>query len=75
MSIIEILSLSISDCRTSLRPTEIPSVYTFIIGGNKLMNPDHICASGETVVKFIKENTGNREDIKFGEIICLSPYK
>jgi hypothetical protein len=72
---IENLYLLLSAHRISLRPTEIPSVYNLIIGGSQLIDPDQICASDETLFKFIKENTGNRADIKYGEIICMSPYK
>ncbi|KIM40523.1 hypothetical protein M413DRAFT_445969 [Hebeloma cylindrosporum] len=57
---------------TSLRPTETPSVYNFIIGGN--IDQDHICANEETLVEFLRESTGNRDDIKYGEIIVMSPY-
>jgi hypothetical protein len=71
----ENLYLLISTHRTSLRPTETPSIYNLIIGGSQLIDPDHICASNETFVKFVKESTGNRADIEYGEIICMSPYK
>ena len=61
--------------RTSLRNTEIPGVFNFIAGGSHLDNIDGICASQDAVRAFLRDQTSNRSDITFGEVVCYGPYK
>jgi hypothetical protein len=61
--------------RTSIRITEIPGLFNFIVGGSHLENIDEITASQDAVRAFLRERTSNRSDITFGEVICYSPYK
>ena len=61
--------------RTSIRNTETPGLFTFIVGGSQLDNIDEITASQDAVRAFLREQTSNRSDIKFGEVVCYSPYK
>jgi hypothetical protein len=71
-----------SDCieeysqkRTSIRITEIPGLFNFVVGGSKLDHLDEITASEDTIRAFLREQTSNRADITFGEIICYSPFR
>ena len=61
--------------RTSIRNTETPGLFNFIVGGSHLDNIDEITASQDAVRAFLRERTSNRNDIKFGEVVCYSPYK
>ena len=61
--------------RTSIRNTETPGLFNFIVGGAHLDNIDEIAASQDTVRTFLRDQTSNRKDIKFGEVVCYSPYK
>ena len=58
-----------------IRCTEIPGVFNFIVGGSKLEDLDKITASQDAVREFLRERTPDRADIKFGEVICYSPYR
>jgi len=60
---------------TSIRCTEIPGVFNFFAGGSKLDNLDEITASEDAVRLFLREQTSNRADIKFGEMFCYAPYR
>jgi hypothetical protein len=71
-----------SDCieeysqkRTSIRITEIPGLFNFIVGGSKLEHLDEITASEDAIRAFLREQTSNRADITFGEIVCYSPFR
>lgn len=70
----EIVLKSLSK-RTAVRYTEIPGVFNFLSGGSKLDNIDDITASQDAVRAFLREQTSHRADIKFGEVICYSPYR
>ena len=61
--------------RTSIRNTETPGLFNFIVGGSHLDNIDEIAASQDAVRAFLRDQTSNRSDITFGEVICYSPYK
>jgi hypothetical protein len=61
--------------RTAIRNTEIPGLFNFIAGGTHLDHIDEITASQDAVRAFLREQTSNRSDIKFGEVVCYSPYK
>ena len=61
--------------RTAIRNTEIPGLFNFIVGGSHLDNLDEIATSQDTVRAFLRDQTLNRSDIKFGEVVCFSPYK
>ena len=59
----------------SIRNTEIPGVFNFIVGGSKLDNLDEITANDDAIRAFLREHTSNRADITFGELICYSAYR
>ena len=61
--------------RTSIRITETPGLFNFIVGGSQLDNIDEITSSQDAVRAFLREQTSNQSDIKFGEVICYSAYK
>ena len=58
-----------------IRNTEIPGLFNFTVGGAHLNNIDEITASQDAVRAFLRDQTSNRSDIKFGEVVCYSPYK
>ena len=61
--------------RTGIRITETPGLFNFIVGGSHLENIDEITASQDSVRAFLRDQTSNRSDIKFGEVICYSAYR
>ena len=61
--------------RTVIRNTETPGLFNFVVGGSHLENIDDIAASQDAVRAFLRDQTSNRSDIKFGEVVCYSPYK
>ena len=61
--------------RTVIRSTEIPGLFNFIAGGSHLENIDEITASEDAVRAFLRDQTSNQSDIKFGEVVCYSAYK
>ena len=71
-----------SDCtegvfpkRTVIRNTETPGVFNFIVGGSHLGDIDEITSSQDAVRAFLRNQTSNRSDITFGEVVCYSPYR
>jgi hypothetical protein len=54
--------------------TEIPGVFNFFVGGSKLGSLEKHTASEDAVRALLREQTSNRPDIKFGEVICYWPY-
>ena len=61
--------------RTSIRITETPGLFNFVVGGSKLENIDEITVNPDAVRAFLRNQTSNRSDITFGEVVCYSPYK
>ena len=61
--------------RTLIRNTETPGLFNFVVGGSHLDIIDDITASQDTVRAFLRDQTSNRTDISFGEVVCYSPYK
>ncbi|KAF9486065.1 monooxygenase [Pholiota conissans] len=58
----------------SIRPTENPGVFNFLISGSQLEDTSAVCASHETVIHAIKAHIGKQADtVTFGEILYLSP--
>ncbi|KAF8185714.1 FAD binding domain-containing protein [Pholiota molesta] len=58
----------------SLRPTEIPGVFNFIITAPNLEEHTELYTGNEAVMDFIRANIGQRaREIIFGEILYLSP--
>ncbi|KAF9474986.1 hypothetical protein BDN70DRAFT_884267 [Pholiota conissans] len=58
----------------SIRPTEIPGVFNFLLGGLQLEETSAICANHETVINTIKAHIGKHADtVTFGEMLYLSP--
>lgn len=62
-----------SDVLVSLRPTETEGLFNFIIAG-KNINKAEISATHDSVRDCFRRNTGNRKDIKFGEMPWMSYY-
>lgn len=62
-----------SDVLISLRPTETKGLYNFIIAGKDINNAE-LAASQDTIRDCFRKNTGNRKDIKFGEMPWMSYY-
>jgi len=60
---------------TAIRYTETPGVFHLMVGGSKLDDLDKITANGDAVRAFLREQTSNRTDIKFGELVYCSPYR
>ena len=61
--------------RTVIRNTETPGLFNFIVGGSHLNNIEEITANQDAVRAFLRDQTSNRSDIRFGEVVCYSPYK
>ena len=61
--------------RISIRNIETPGLFSFIAGGSNLGNIDEITASQDAVRAFLRDQTSNRSDITFGEVVCYSPYR
>jgi len=64
--------------RTVVRGTETPGLFNYIIGSPKLF-PDlktmsDVAADHERLKALLKQTTGNREDIKWGEVVCAFAY-
>ncbi|CAA7267061.1 unnamed protein product [Cyclocybe aegerita] len=65
----------LSSTMTAIRPSETPGVFTIIAGGPKFANPETICDDEAALKEALRQSTGNRSDIKFGEIICMNHYR
>ncbi|KAJ3515495.1 hypothetical protein NLJ89_g1721 [Agrocybe chaxingu] len=65
----------LSSTMTAIRPSETSGVFTIIAGGPKFGNPETICVDEAALKEALRQSTGNRSDIKFGEIICMNPYR
>ncbi|PPQ90954.1 hypothetical protein CVT25_015680, partial [Psilocybe cyanescens] len=61
--------------RTVIRPTDVPGVWSFILGGRKLASAAEICANENSLKAYIKANTGNRGDIQITNFLWTSPYR
>jgi hypothetical protein len=60
--------------RISLRPTEIPGVFNFVIGAPNLEEHTELYTGNDAVMDYIRANIGQRaHEITFGEILYLSP--
>ena len=46
-----------------------------MVGGSKLDHLDEITANDDAVRAFLREQTSNRTDIKFGEVVYCSQYR
>ncbi|KAG2011728.1 pentachlorophenol 4-monooxygenase [Coprinopsis cinerea AmutBmut pab1-1] len=62
-----------ADVLVSLRPTETPGLFNFIIAG-KCINHSEIASSDETVRQCFRRHVGNRTELKFGKIPWMSYY-
>jgi len=56
----------------SLRPTEVPGMFNFALGGNV----DHVQLSSDenALKKFLAENVGSEEELKFNDLCWLSLF-
>ncbi|KAF9565354.1 pentachlorophenol 4-monooxygenase [Agrocybe pediades] len=59
---------------TSIRPTETEGLFNFIIGGGQVGDVRDVAANEVKLKELLKKSTGNREDIKWGEVVCAFPY-
>lgn len=57
----------------SLRGTEEPDLFNFVVAG-KNINHAELANNPDQLRKVFMENTGNREDLKFGECPWISYY-
>ncbi|KAF9554033.1 monooxygenase [Agrocybe pediades] len=58
----------------SIRPSEREKLFNFIISGNNI-DINEVAADHVLLKQLLKQGTGNREDIEWGNIICAWPYK
>ncbi|PPQ90774.1 hypothetical protein CVT25_010163 [Psilocybe cyanescens] len=63
-----------SDVLISLRGTETPKLFNFVVGGKKINHTD-LSSSEAILKKCFMDNTGNRSDLKFAEIPWMSHYR
>lgn len=57
----------------SIRPTEVPGVFNFIVTGHGI-NHEELFSSREALQKFLQETTG-MADLKYGETSWISHYR
>lgn len=62
-------------CSISIRGTEDEGVFSFIIAATLEKNLEEICASRKALIETIRKFTGQRADIKLGNILWVSPYR
>lgn len=60
--------------RLSLRPTEVPFMFSFLLSGSEIDHP-HIVEHPEALASIFVEYTGRRKDLVFGEVVWLSQYR
>ncbi|KAJ7876816.1 FAD binding domain-containing protein [Mycena leptocephala] len=58
----------------SLRPTEVPLMYNFLLGGSEIDHP-YIVEHPEALASIFVEYTGGRRDLVFGDVVWLSHYR
>ncbi|KXN86608.1 Pentachlorophenol 4-monooxygenase [Leucoagaricus sp. SymC.cos] len=58
----------------SLRGTEEPGLFSFVITGRGI-NHSELIGDPDKLRRTIREHTGNREDLEFGECPWISAYK
>jgi hypothetical protein len=54
--------------RASLRPTEVPNMYNFLLSGRDI-NHAELVAHPEALIPLFVEYTGGRKDIAFKDIV------
>jgi hypothetical protein len=57
----------------SLRATETPGLFNFLVGGKNINHP-MLSNNQDLLRKCFAENTGERPDLKFGNIPWMSHY-
>ncbi|KAJ3514986.1 hypothetical protein NLJ89_g2043 [Agrocybe chaxingu] len=62
-----------TDVMISLRATETPTLFNFLVGGKNVNHPA-LTASEDALKGCFVKHTGSRSDIKFGEIPWMSHY-
>lgn len=60
--------------RISLRPTEVPFMWSFLLQGPNIDHP-YIVEHPEALAPIFVEYTGRRRDIVFGDVVWLSHYR
>ena len=63
----------VSQCRISLRATETSGLFNFVVGG-KNINHSLLSNDQDLLRRSFAENTGQRADLKFGDIPWISHY-
>ncbi|KAJ6581423.1 FAD binding domain-containing protein [Mycena capillaripes] len=58
----------------SLRPTEVPFMFNFLLSGPNIDHP-YIVEHPEALASIFVEYTGGRRDIVFGDVVWLSHYR
>ena len=58
----------------SLRPTEVPRLFNFFLGGFKGTNMEDIISSESNLRQFMTQRLESRADIKIRDFVCFSPY-
>ncbi|KAF9054420.1 pentachlorophenol 4-monooxygenase [Panaeolus papilionaceus] len=62
-----------SDVLISLRATETPKLFNFVIGGKNIVHRE-LTNNEEALKRCFKEHTGTRNNLKFGDIPWMSHY-
>ncbi|KAJ7180600.1 FAD binding domain-containing protein [Mycena filopes] len=58
----------------SLRPTEVPFMYSFLLSGSEIDHP-YIVEHPEALAPIFVEYTGGRKDLVFGDVVWMSHYR
>ncbi|KAJ7252731.1 FAD binding domain-containing protein [Mycena haematopus] len=58
----------------SLRPTEVPFMWSFLLQGQNIDHP-YLIEHPEALAPIFVEYTGGRRDLVFGEVVWLSHYR
>ncbi|KAJ6518726.1 FAD binding domain-containing protein [Mycena sanguinolenta] len=61
-------------CWISLRPTEVPFMWSFLLQGPNIDHA-HIIEHPEALAPIFVEYTGGRRDLVFGDVVWLSHYR
>ncbi|KAF9529786.1 FAD binding domain-containing protein [Crepidotus variabilis] len=65
---------TVADLLISIRPTELEGVFHLIAGGSNMTNYKEIMSTKESLIKFIKENSGHRHDFEVKDVNCVWHY-
>ena len=76
-SLINSSNIADTPSRTGIRATEIPGLFNLLVGGTglKLGKDSEIWTNEDALRAFLKDGICNREDIKFGDVVWVGPYR